>query len=59
MERRHFEIIAKGLKASKPPACNIAAYAQWQYTVRHVVGEISLRNAHFDADRFFKACDYE
>lgn len=59
MTRKDYEAIAKALKASKPARTNVQGFAVWQGCVRNMVDCISLDNIRFDADKFFKACDYE
>lgn len=66
MQRRHFEAIARTLAGLQPDSAHFeddvrraAAQVQWRNTVRSLANTLSLFNAGFSRERFFKACGHE
>ncbi len=59
MQRRHFEVIAEALAASRPPITQGVSYAQWRKVVSEFCGRLSATNGQFNKDRFKRACGVE
>lgn len=67
MEKRHFEAIAKTMRAIRPDRGNQyatrsvrvkggAKYEQWTYTCRELARTLAQFNPRFNSDRFLAAC---
>ncbi len=59
MQRRHFELIAETLAASKPSPHDSdasARYSQWRAVVSQFCGRLSATNGNFNKARFLAAC---
>lgn len=61
MQRRHFELIAATLKATKPDARidGAEAYARWNIIVDEFCRNLRATNANFKRETFTKACGCE
>lgn len=60
MQRRHFELIAETLKASKPARDPMSPkYDMWRSIVSEFCGRLSTTNGQFNKARFLRACGVE
>lgn len=60
MQRRHFELIAEALRASRPePDADEERWTQWKLTVAEFCGRLSVTNGLFNRSRFREACGVE
>lgn len=57
MTRKHFELIAEALAASRPTETG-PARAQWNLDVVTVASACKVANPNFDYDRFYQATGY-
>jgi hypothetical protein len=63
MQRRHFELIAKGIRAGKPPAVahltpamDVVAMGQWRQSARSMASVLADTTPNFNRERFLRAC---
>lgn len=62
MTRNDFEILARHLKALKPPPADGDTYLagrmiQWEHTVEEIAAMCSYFQPRFNEERFYKACN--
>lgn len=60
ISRKHFQLIADGLKEQKPAKhWDANKHTQWNLDVKAVAKALSSLNPRFDFGRFYKACGVE
>ena len=57
MSKKHFEALADGLAATRPPKSRRTQYAVWMDAVKAVADVCAQNNAMFDRGRFVQACE--
>lgn len=63
MTRKHFELVAKAMRESRPPhsnsECGLSKQVQWRNDVEQLIRAFTTVNERFDANRFRQAVGVE